>query len=154
MRFSRKKSYGNYQIIKCPFCERRATQKNEQGLNVCHLHTKNTLEEIKCTCGSWLEAKSGKYGPYFNCLNCGNLSYQKGMEIKTVTKVNEGVIDNVDTSNVDSKVNNNINDNVDNSNVYHSEDKSNYDKNKTKKETTTNKRKEITITTDDLEYFS
>jgi len=85
MKFKAKKSYGQYKTTKCPFCDRIATLKNEEGLDVCPQHTKSVLPEIKCTCGSWLEARSGKFGPYFNCLNCGNINYNKGMEIKAIT---------------------------------------------------------------------
>ena len=79
------KSYGNYKRITCPFCDRNATQKNEQGLDVCHLHTKQNLGEFKCLCGSWLEMRIGKFGPYFNCIKCGNMNYRKAMEIKAAT---------------------------------------------------------------------
>ncbi|MBT4935505.1 hypothetical protein HOL21_03125 [Candidatus Woesearchaeota archaeon] len=85
MRFKAKKVYGQYKRIPCPFCERTATQKNEQGLDVCHKHTNQNLDEIKCTCGSWLELRNGKFGPYFNCINCGNFNYTKAMEIKAIT---------------------------------------------------------------------
>ena len=98
MRFKAKKVYGNSKQLNCPFCARIATHKSKQGLDVCRLHIKETLEEIKCVCGGWLESKVGKFGPYFNCLNCGNISYSKGMEIKSMTmkekpagnKVSEG----------------------------------------------------------------
>ncbi len=81
----KKKTYGEYKTATCPFCNRMATQKNETGLDVCYKHLKAKLEEIKCTCGSWLEQKSGKFGPYFNCINCGNFNYDKGMQIKAIT---------------------------------------------------------------------
>ena len=76
------KRYGEYQTKNCPFCNRQATQKNTQGIDVCHQHIKSVFEEIKCTCGSWLEQKVGKFGPYFNCLKCGNISFNKAMEMK------------------------------------------------------------------------
>jgi len=82
MKWKRKKTYGNYKTSTCPFCERLATSKNEQGLEVCHKHKTKLLDEIKCVCGSWLESCSGKFGPYFNCLNCGNVNYNKAMEMK------------------------------------------------------------------------
>lgn len=85
MRFKAKKKYGEYQTRRCPFCDRLATHENSQGVGVCHLHSEQKLDEIKCTCGSWLETCSGKFGPYFNCLHCGNISYQKGMEMKSIT---------------------------------------------------------------------
>lgn len=76
------KRYGESRNSTCPFCTRIATQKNEQGVEVCFQHTKERLEEIKCICGSWLEQLSGKFGPYFNCLKCGNINFKKGWEMK------------------------------------------------------------------------
>lgn len=83
--FRRKKTYGEYKVAHCPFCDKIATAKNEQGLNVCRLHTKEKIQEIKCTCGSWLETRSGKFGPYFNCVKCGNINYHKGLAMKDIT---------------------------------------------------------------------
>lgn len=83
--FRRKKTYGEYKVSHCPFCDKIATSKNEQGVDVCRLHTKQKIEEIKCTCGSWLETRSGKFGPYFNCVKCGNINYNKGMAMKDLT---------------------------------------------------------------------
>ena len=119
-RFPKKKTYGSYKTSSCPFCGKLATSKNEQDMDVCRLHTKTTLPEAKCVCGSWLELRSGKYGPYFNCINCGNVPYNKGLEIRELVKV-----DFVD------------------------EIKPKIEKKPIKKE-----RKEITITSDDVEYFS
>jgi hypothetical protein len=85
MRFKAKKVYGRSKVTTCPFCSRVATQKNEQGLDVCSNHRKKSLPEIKCTCGSWLEQRASKFGPYFNCIECGNMNYTKAMEIKQIT---------------------------------------------------------------------
>jgi len=85
MRFKAKKIYGKSKELSCPFCGGIATQKNKQGLDVCRHHTQTLLEEIKCLCGSWLETKCSQHGPYFKCINCGNISYSKGMEIKLIT---------------------------------------------------------------------
>lgn len=83
--FRRQKTYGDYKVSHCPFCDKIATSKNEQGLDVCRLHTKQKIEEIRCTCGGWLETRSGKFGPYFNCVKCGNINYNKGMAMKEMT---------------------------------------------------------------------
>ncbi len=83
--WTKKKTYGDYKRNNCSFCGKYATQKTETGLDVCRDHLKAKLEEIKCTCGSWLEQRNGKFGPYFNCLNCGNFNFNKGMEIKAIT---------------------------------------------------------------------
>ncbi len=84
-RFPKRKDYGSYKTAKCPFCHRMGTFKNSQGLEVCKQHQESILEEIRCTCKGWLEPKSGKFGPYFHCENCGNFNYDKGMKIKEIT---------------------------------------------------------------------
>lgn len=78
------KRYGQSKDVSCPFCGKQAIAKNKQGLNVCMEHKTQVMEEIKCTCGSWLEQKVGKFGPYFNCLNCGNINFNKAMEMKEI----------------------------------------------------------------------
>ncbi len=85
MGFRGRKVYGQSKMESCAFCGSIATQQNEQGVNVCRHHTKSAIEEIKCTCGSWLDQRSGKFGPYFRCVNCGNMNFQKAMEIKAIT---------------------------------------------------------------------
>ncbi len=82
MRFKAKKTYGEYKEVPCPFCGKRATHKNSQDVEVCPQHTQSVMEEIRCICGSWLEQRSGKFGPYFNCIKCGNINFTKGMELK------------------------------------------------------------------------
>ena len=84
MNWKRKKVYGESKITSCAFCGKMATQKTEAGLEVCYQHTKSIMEEIKCTCGSWLEQRSGKFGAYFNCFHCGNINFQKAMEMKAL----------------------------------------------------------------------
>ena len=130
MRFKAKKQYGNYKTSNCPFCTRTATVKNEQGIDVCHKHVKSLMEEIKCTCGSWLEQRVGKFGPYFNCLNCGNFNYNKAMEIKDITMKKSHNISNNITENKEIITN------------------------KLKEKNVNSEKKEITITSDDVEYFS
>jgi hypothetical protein len=123
-----KKKYGEYQSKTCPFCERRATQKNEQGLDVCHKHTKEFLTEIKCLCGEWLEILQGKYGPFFRCNNCGCMNLRKAMEIKRTTdKSKPAVKESI---------------------------KKEGPKVQSKTTFTKPEKKEIVITTDDVEYFS
>lgn len=65
-------------------------------MDVCPHHVKQVLEEIRCICGSWLEQRSGKFGPYFNCVKCGNLNFKKGLEMRIV-KTNEAVSRPVET---------------------------------------------------------
>ncbi len=85
-KFKVPKKYGEYQQKICGFCPKIATTKNEQGLEVCIYHVKQAMDEIKCLCGRWLEIRSGKFGAFFNCINCGNLNYNKAMEIKELTQ--------------------------------------------------------------------
>jgi hypothetical protein len=131
MRFKAKKVYGQSKVARCPFCDKLATAKSETGLDVCPQHVQSKLEEIKCTCGSWLDQRDGKFGPYFNCINCGNVNYNKAMEIKEITmkdKPKAAIIDKPKPS---------FNSSYSRSSSYSN-----------KKE-----RKEITISSNDVEYF-
>lgn len=69
---------------RCPFCSRHATAKNEQQLPVCYQHKKAVLGEMKCACGEYLMMREGKSGVYFVCMNCGNLSANKVFEMNEV----------------------------------------------------------------------
>ena len=73
------KRYGQSKRMDCPFCQKPATTQNKQGVPTCQAHREKDLPDMKCMCGSWLELKQGNWGPYFNCTNCGNLSFAKGM---------------------------------------------------------------------------
>ena len=73
----RKKVYGSYRIDRCPFCGKQATTKNNEGVPVCLNHKENKLPDLKCICGDYLDLKAGKFGVYFTCLRCGNISWQK-----------------------------------------------------------------------------
>src|SRR3989344_3706101 len=75
------KRYGESKIDNCAFCSKQGIVKNKQGLIVCSVHKDSILPEIKCVCGNYLELKTGKFGPYFNCLNCGNINLKKGLEM-------------------------------------------------------------------------
>ena len=75
------KRYGQSKIEKCPFCGRQALIKNKQDVPVCQDHKNYSLDELKCMCGKSLEMRSGKWGIFFSCLNCGNLNLRKALEI-------------------------------------------------------------------------
>ena len=94
-------------------------------MTVCREHQRQKLEEIRCTCGNWLEARSGKFGPYFNCVKCGNINYNKGMAMKDMTT--PIMTDAQKTEIVPEQ--------------------------RFKKETAVKERKEITISSEDVEYF-
>lgn len=73
------KRYGESKKMDCPFCNKPALAQNAQGIPTCNAHKEKELGDLKCMCGSWLELKKGDWGPYFNCTNCGNLSFAKAM---------------------------------------------------------------------------
>lgn len=75
------KRYGQSKINNCPFCNRQATTKNCQGIPVCLQHKNTDMPDLKCLCGEYLDVMSGKYGPYFRCIRCGNMNFNKGLEI-------------------------------------------------------------------------
>ena len=66
---------------KCPFCNKQATASNKQKVPVCIKHRDSELLDLKCICGDWLDLLEGKYGPYFKCMRCGNVSFSRAMEI-------------------------------------------------------------------------
>ena len=76
-----RKRYGDSLINHCPFCGKSAFIKNKQGIPVCADHKKNELSNLKCACGSWLDIATGKWGPYFRCMHCGNISFRKGLDM-------------------------------------------------------------------------
>ena len=77
----RKKVYGESRIDNCPFCGRRALTKNSEGVPVCADHKNKSLPRMKCVCGEPLDVMEGKWGAYFNCINCGNISFRKGLDM-------------------------------------------------------------------------
>jgi hypothetical protein len=86
---SYKKSYGSYQRALCPFCKKEATTKNSQKIPVCQAHKNAVLGEMKCICGNYLVIMEGKYGIFFNCIKCGNISPSKVFEINEVVDVSK-----------------------------------------------------------------
>jgi endogenous inhibitor of DNA gyrase (YacG/DUF329 family) len=86
MRF--KKVYGQSKINSCPFCNKQATTENKQGIPVCSQHKARFLD-LKCACGSWLEIKKGKYGPFCVCIECGIINLNKALELNKNIKAKE-----------------------------------------------------------------
>jgi hypothetical protein len=78
------KKYGQSKIDRCPFCAQQATTVNAQSVPVCTKHKNKLLENLKCLCGEYLDIKTGKYGVFFNCMNCGNMNLKKVLEINDV----------------------------------------------------------------------
>ena len=85
--WKKKKVYGESKAIICPFCDKAATTKNGQKIPTCHDHKKQLLSEIECVCGSYLEIREGKFGPFFTCINCGALNFRKGLEIMQMMRM-------------------------------------------------------------------
>ena len=75
------KRYGASKIDRCPFCDKQAVTSNPQGIPVCSDHKSEDLNDLKCACGDWLDLKKGKYGIFFNCMNCGSVSLSKALDM-------------------------------------------------------------------------
>ena len=74
------KQYGKSRVDCCPFCGKQSTTVNSQGVPVCLQHKGELLSGLRCFCGDSLEVRSGKWGSYFFCMRCGNISFAKGLE--------------------------------------------------------------------------
>jgi hypothetical protein len=49
------KRYGQSKEDSCIFCGKRAIAVNRQGISVCTAHKEESLQDIRCVCGSYLE---------------------------------------------------------------------------------------------------
>ena len=76
-----RKRYGQSREDTCPFCNKNASTQNAQGVPVCQAHSKAKLGNLKCVCGEYIDLRAGKWGPYGNCINCGNLNFHKVLEL-------------------------------------------------------------------------
>lgn len=79
------KRYGQSKVDKCPFCGKQSITSNKQGVPVCLKHKTEYLE-LKCLCGDWLDIRSGKWGPFCTCIKCGALSFSKALSINPAPK--------------------------------------------------------------------
>ncbi|MCX6706565.1 MAG: hypothetical protein NT001_00265 [Candidatus Woesearchaeota archaeon] len=75
------KRYGQSKSNKCPFCGIEAVFHNAQGIPVCRKHKDMNLQDLKCMCGEPLESRTGKFGAYFYCMNCGNVNFKRAIEV-------------------------------------------------------------------------
>ncbi|HZX45116.1 MAG TPA: hypothetical protein VFF28_05535 [Candidatus Nanoarchaeia archaeon] len=82
------KKYGESRVDKCPFCGRQSICTNKQGIPVCANHKDSKLGEMRCICGGHADMMTGKFGIFFNCLNCGTMNARKIFEINKVEDVN------------------------------------------------------------------
>jgi hypothetical protein len=78
------KKYGQGKVDSCPFCAKTATAKNSQNVPVCVQHKEETLDDLKCLCGEYLDILEGKYGVFFKCIKCGNMNLRKVLEFNTI----------------------------------------------------------------------
>ena len=117
------KKYGKSKIDSCPFCQKPATIMNGQKVPVCLTHKEESLEGLKCVCGSTLDLLHGKFGVFFSCIKCGSMNLRKVLEINTVKTKNNDEI------------------------------KSNYPEKNYQKKEQTQAKKEITVRSDDPRYF-
>ena len=78
------KKYGQSKTDNCPFCGKLATYMNSQGVPVCISHKEETLDDLKCVCGSSLDMLKGKFGVFFSCQKCGNMNLNKVLEFNTI----------------------------------------------------------------------
>ncbi len=75
------KRYGESKIDGCPFCGKQSTVRNPQNVPVCNDHKDKDMPNLKCVCGTYLDLKIGRYGPFYNCMRCGNMNIEKAKEM-------------------------------------------------------------------------
>ena len=76
-----KKNYEEHKVSRCPFCNGPAITRNSQKIPVCTKHKNDELVDLRCKCGSFLDVKIGKFGPFFICVNCNIVKFKVGLEI-------------------------------------------------------------------------
>lgn len=86
MSFRGRKTYGQSQITPCPFCSEPSFVRNAQGIPVCNSHKDEAFPDVKCSCGSWLDRKEGKYGTFFVCANCGTVNMRKAISLLNMSR--------------------------------------------------------------------
>ena len=81
------KRYGQSRDEKCPFCGKSALTESREGVPVCTAHKSLKLPDLKCACGSYLEPRKGKFGAFFSCMKCGNVSFSRAMSINDASVI-------------------------------------------------------------------
>ena len=117
------KKYGQSKIDKCPFCDKQATAMSIQKVPVCPSHKEDSLDDLKCACGSTLDMLHGKFGVFFSCMKCGNMNLRKVLELNTIKP------------------------------KFKENNKTNYQKKDYQKTEQNQSKKEITVRSDDPRYF-
>ena len=77
----RKKIYRQSKSEVCPFCGKTAITTNKQKIPVCMTHRQEELQNLKCSCGEYLDLAFGKYGPFYTCMCCGAINFNKALEL-------------------------------------------------------------------------
>lgn len=80
MRF--RKVYGQSKENVCAFCGKNAFSKNSQGVLTCSDHKNTSYDGLKCLCGTTVEIKEGKYGPFALCPTCGIQKINRLLEMQ------------------------------------------------------------------------
>ncbi|MFP4657010.1 MAG: hypothetical protein ACLFNK_05540 [Candidatus Woesearchaeota archaeon] len=75
------KRYGESKIDDCPFCGKQSTTRNPQNVPVCKEHKEKDMPNLRCVCGTYLDLRFGRYGPFYNCMKCGNMNMSRAMEM-------------------------------------------------------------------------
>lgn len=147
------KRYGQSKTDQCPFCNKQAVTQNSQGIPVCSQHKSNDMTGIRCSCGETLDVRSGKFGAYFNCINCGNINFRKGLELNKDMNQQNYKINKLAIKNVALKPSiPDIQESKD-SNPRKEYYKKDYSKSTFKPREKFKERKEITITSDDIDLY-
>ena len=147
-----RKVYGASQVNECIFCGEHAYSLNPQRIPVCaaHKNAEVDMDKLKCSCGDYLDVKEGKFGAFFLCFKCGPRSISKMKEINEIkpkgerqkTMNNEYKNDHQDINRPDK-----IAPKTSNSSKYTIKGTFNATGDNPEE------KKNITITTDDVDYF-
>src|SRR3989338_942011 len=81
------KKYGQSQIKTCPWCQGVSLTENYQKVPVCLKHRDNYFENVKCSCGKFIDLMHGKFGSFFTCINCGIISMKKALEVNQLNDI-------------------------------------------------------------------
>jgi len=92
------KRYGQSQVTNCVFCGKQATTQSKEGVPVCTVHKNVGLPLLKCLCGEYVDPMLGKWGLYFRCLRCGNVSSKKIFENNALTVMHKRSRDSISES--------------------------------------------------------
>lgn len=144
------KRYGMSKIDACPFCQKNATTMNSQKVPVCAAHKQDQLDGLKCICGASLDILNGKFGVFFSCMKCGNISLKKVLEFNDVKpKAKVVAAQRFSNNSSNNSGSNNASSNKSNNNT----NSNNKFDNTRQNQRQPTERKEIIVRSDDPRYF-